>query len=88
VTAEKFAISVERAASAVWSLLKHPHRVIFVSSILGFVPWLELILGWVIDLMVLLLLRKQVKKRTRMLHKCSMLNESGTSRDVYCDCSQ
>jgi hypothetical protein len=59
VPAERFAISAERVASAIVTLLDHPHRVIFVPWCLCASGWLELPFGWLIDHLGPLLLRRR-----------------------------
>lgn len=46
---EKFAISPEKVANAIWSATRHPRRVIYVPGYLSLSPWLEIGFGWLID---------------------------------------
>jgi short-subunit dehydrogenase len=58
VPAERFAVSPERVALAVWAVLQRPRRVVYVPAILCLSPWLETLFGRVIDRLGPLLLRK------------------------------
>ena len=51
-------VSPDRVAKAVLWLVRFPRRVVYVPWWLRIVPWLELIFGWVIDLVGPLLLRR------------------------------
>ncbi len=57
--AEKLSIRPEAVANCVWSLLRRPRRVAYVPAVLWFVPWVEMYLGWLFDLLGPLLLRKR-----------------------------
>ncbi len=59
--AERFAISPERVAERVWRLLGHPRRVVYVPEWYRIVPWVEMLLGWAMDRVGPLLLRRQVR---------------------------
>lgn len=56
---EKFSVSPEQIAARIWDLLKRPRRVVYVPRILAWVPWLEMSLGWLIDRLGPLALRRQ-----------------------------
>ncbi len=58
IPAERFAVSPQRVAACVWSLLKRPRRLAYVPWWLGAAPWVELFFGWFIDLLGPLLLRR------------------------------
>ncbi len=58
IPAERFAVSPQRVASCVWSLLRHPRRAAYVPWWLGAAPWVELLFGWFVDLLGPLLLRR------------------------------
>ena len=60
--AERFAISPERVAERVWSLLCHPRREVYVPGWYRVVPWVEILLGWAMDRIGPLLLRHQVRE--------------------------
>ena len=59
--AEKFAVKPEAVANRIWTLLRKPVRIVYVPRLLGLVPWVELYLGWLMDLLGPLLLRRQLK---------------------------
>ncbi|MBN1177711.1 MAG: SDR family NAD(P)-dependent oxidoreductase [Anaerolineae bacterium] len=59
--AERAGIKAELVAERIWGLLKRPARVAYVPWFLGFVPWVELSFGWLIDLLGPLLLRRGQK---------------------------
>jgi len=59
--AERFAVSPERVAEQVWNLLGHPRREVYVPGWYRAVPWVELLLGWAMDRVGPLLLRRQVR---------------------------
>jgi len=58
VPTERMGVSAETIANRVWGLIQHPRRVIYVPSILRFVPWVETSFGWLIDRIGPLLLRR------------------------------
>lgn len=58
VPAERFAVSAERVADRVWSLLNHPRRVSYVPRILWFSRWVEPYFDWIIDRLGPLLLKR------------------------------
>jgi short-subunit dehydrogenase len=59
VPAEKMAISVERVNQALWKLLNHPRRVMYVPVWLGVSRLVELMFGGLIDQLGPLLLRRE-----------------------------
>lgn len=59
VPAERFSIRVERVGDAVISLLRHPHRCVYVPGFLSLTPWVELAFGWIIDRIGPLLLKRR-----------------------------
>jgi len=59
--AEKYAVKPEAVANRIWTLLRKPVRIAYVPRLLGLVPWVELYLGWLMDLLGPLLLRRQLK---------------------------
>jgi len=59
VPAERFAVRAERVADRVWRLLNQPRRVAYVPGLLSLVPWIEPSLGWAMDLLGPLLLRRR-----------------------------
>jgi short-subunit dehydrogenase len=59
VPAEKLAIPVTRVNKAVWRLLKHPRRAIYVPGWLVVTNWVELLFGWLIDNLGPLLLKRK-----------------------------
>ncbi len=58
IPAERFAIPAKQVVNALWSLLNHPRRVVFVPGFLILSPWLEILFGRLIDCLGPLLLRK------------------------------
>jgi len=58
VPGEKFAISTERVDSALWRLINHPKRVVYVPGWLAVSRYVESIFGGVVDRMGPLLLKK------------------------------
>lgn len=61
----KLSIRPQRVAERVWALLNKPRRAAFVPGWLGIVPWIELGLGWLIDLLGPLALRRQLQSAHR-----------------------
>ncbi len=59
IPAERLAISPNRVANKIWSLIKVPRRVAYVPSYLIISALLETLFSWAIDLLGPLLLRKQ-----------------------------
>jgi short-subunit dehydrogenase len=59
--ARRFGVKPEVVANRVWALLRRPARVAYVPRMLGFIPWVELCFGWLIDRLGPLLLRRQSK---------------------------
>ncbi len=59
VPAEGLAVSPEAVACCICSLLRRPRRVAYVPGLLRFVPWVEPALGWLMDLLGPLLLRRE-----------------------------
>ena len=55
------AVRPEAVAQRIGALLRRPRRVIYVPRWLGFVPWVEPALSWLLDRLGPLLLRRQVK---------------------------
>jgi short-subunit dehydrogenase len=58
VPAERLAVDVETVSRALWRLLQHPRRVVYVPFWLGVVPFVEPLLGNLIDLLGPLLLKR------------------------------
>jgi short-subunit dehydrogenase len=58
VPAERFAISAERVADCIWSVLCRPRRVAFVPGYLWLTRWVEPYFDWLIDRLGPLLLRR------------------------------
>ena len=59
IPAEGLAIQPARVAGRILTLIRRPRRVAFVPGVLSFVPWVELLFGWLIDLLGPLLLRRR-----------------------------
>lgn len=59
IPAKELAIQPDTVARRILALIKRPRRVAFVPGILGFVPWVELLFGWLIDRIGPLLLRRR-----------------------------
>jgi len=59
--AERLAVKPETVANRIWALLKRPTRVAHVPRLLRIVPWIEPSLGWLIDRLGPLLLRRQLR---------------------------
>ena len=59
IPAERFAITPEQVAARTWRLLRHPRRRVFIPWWLSIVPWVELGLGWAVDLLGPLLLKRR-----------------------------
>jgi short-subunit dehydrogenase len=49
IPAERFGVTTEAVARAVWSLLERPRRVRYVPAYLALVPWIETGAGWLMD---------------------------------------
>ncbi len=56
--AERFGVRPERVAERIWALVKRPRRVAYVPGFFYWVPWVEPTVGWLIDLLGPLLLKK------------------------------
>jgi len=56
---EHFAVSAGKVADAIWRLVQHPRKVVYVPAILMVSPWLEILFGWLIDQLGPLLLKKR-----------------------------
>jgi short-subunit dehydrogenase len=63
VPAEGLAIRPERVAEAIWRVLVRPRRAVYVPATLAVVPWIEALLGWLMDRLGPLHLRA---RRTRV----------------------
>jgi len=61
IPSEGTGITAERVAGAVWSLVRRPRRVVYVPPILGLVPWVEVLFGWLMDWIGPLLLKNNYK---------------------------
>lgn len=61
IPAERFSISSERVAKAVWQALQSPRRVVNVPWYLGIVPWVEILFGWIIDRVGPVLLQRKAQ---------------------------
>jgi len=59
VPAERLAVKVSAIVDCIWSLLNRPRRVAYVPSMLSLVPWVEPSLGWLIDRLGPLLLKRR-----------------------------
>ena len=57
--AERFAISAEQVAERIWGLVRRPRRVIYIPRVLTLSQWVEPAVGWLIDFLGPLLLRRQ-----------------------------
>jgi uncharacterized protein len=62
VPAEGTAISADKAAKTVWSVLQRPRRFAYVPGVLAITPWVEMLFGWAIDQLGPLLLRQAKRK--------------------------
>ena len=60
VPAERFAVRAERVADRIWSLLNRPRRLAYVPGLLSVTPWIELMLGGIIDRLGPFLLRRRL----------------------------
>ncbi len=56
---KRLAIRPEMVAVGITRLIKRPKRVIYLPRILRMVPWLELSLGWLMDMLGPLLLKRR-----------------------------
>jgi UDP-glucose 4-epimerase len=61
IPARELAIQPVTVARRILALIRRPRRMAFVPGILGFVPWVELLFGWLIDLIGPLLLRRKTR---------------------------
>lgn len=59
IPAERFAISAEQVAERIWGLVRRPRRVIYIPRVLTLSQWVEPAVGWLIDFLGPLLLRRQ-----------------------------
>jgi short-subunit dehydrogenase len=58
VPTEHVGVTAEKVAEHIWTLIRHPRRVIYVPGYLRLVPWAELTFGWIIDRVGPLLLKR------------------------------
>jgi short-subunit dehydrogenase len=65
VPAKRLAVSPRAVVDRIWGLIKRPRRVAYVPRLLAFVPWVELLFGWLIDRIGPMLLRRQLKLAQR-----------------------
>ncbi len=65
VPAEKLAVGVKLVSRALWRLLNHPRRVVYVPAWLGVSRFAEPVFGNIVDLLGPLLLRRADKRRPR-----------------------
>lgn len=65
IPAERLAIRPTAVAERIWGLLRRPRRVIYVPTVLAFVPWVEMLFGWIIDRIGAPLLRHQLRLARR-----------------------
>lgn len=61
VPAERFAIPAERVSKAIWKLIRHPKRVLYVPFYVSVSPLLEVLFSWIIDEVGPVLLRRKSK---------------------------
>jgi len=59
IPTEKVGVTSEHVARRIWDLLLHPRRIIYVPRWLQIVPWVELSLGWLEDLIGPMLLKRE-----------------------------
>jgi short-subunit dehydrogenase len=59
VPTEHVGVTAEKVAERIWTLIRHPRRVIYVPGYLRLVPWAELTFGWIIDRVGPLLLKRR-----------------------------
>ncbi len=57
IPAERFAVSPEKVADCIWSVIRRPRRVAYVPGVVAITPWVELGFAWLIDRLGPLLLR-------------------------------
>lgn len=62
IPAEKLATSTISVSNAIWRLLKHPRKVVYVPAWMIFSPLLEYLFEWAVDLVGPLLLKNQKKR--------------------------
>jgi short-subunit dehydrogenase len=55
----RFAVTPEKVADRIWGVIKRPKRITYVPRIMALAPWVELTMGWLMDLLGPLLLRRQ-----------------------------
>lgn len=48
---EQWHVTPERVADCIWQLLRRPRRIAYIPSVLSIVPWIEMSLGWLMDLL-------------------------------------
>jgi len=61
VPVERLGVQPEAVAGRIVELLRRPRRLVYVPGWLRFVPWVEPMWGWLIDLLGPLLLRRQMR---------------------------
>ncbi len=60
IPVERLAVQPAAVADRVWDVLQRPHRKVYVPRWLAFVPWVEPVFGWLLDLIGAPLLRRQL----------------------------
>lgn len=81
IPAERFGVQPEAVVNRIWKLLRKPTRVVYVPRLFVLVPWVELGLGWLIDLLGPLLLRRQLKlAKVQVGYHASMRRPSAASK--------
>lgn len=59
VPAQRFSISAGQVADRIWNLIQRPRKVIYIPRSLFIVPWIEVLLGGIIDQLGPLLLKRK-----------------------------
>jgi len=59
IPGQRLAVSAEQVAERIWGLLRRPRRVAYVPRLVSIAPWIELLFGWLLDLIGPALMRRQ-----------------------------
>lgn len=59
IPAERFGISAEKVAERIWQMIKRRQKIAYIPCFLALTPWVELLCGWIMNLLGPVLLRRR-----------------------------